>query len=238
MPYRRIHPARRWSSLVVVALVLADLGAVGVQGSAKAAQPGGRGLESGIADLGSRSTYSPCSTITWAYDASAQPRSGASMIVDVRAALGLVSQRTGVGFQEMPTGAAADLVFDWSALADYEPGTQAAAWRSGVTFATGAEMARDEWSGFGRKAVRRSGGSFDIGIGRGWMVVHEVLHSLGLAHSDEAGSVMSPVARITNVLGRGPARREQRALPRPGFSPGDLATIEAMYPRAGCPPQP
>ena len=108
-------------------------------------------------------------------------------------------------------------------------------WRSGVSFGIVAELARDAGSGFGRKAVRRGGGSFDVGVGRGWMVVHEVLHSLGLGHSDEKGSVMSPVARITNVLGRAAARREQRALPRPGYSSGDLATLEAMYPRAGCP---
>ena len=72
-------------------------------------------------------------------------------------------------------------------------------------------MARDDWSGFGRKAVRRAGESFDVGIGRGWMVVHEVLHSIGLGQSDEEGSVMSPVTRITNVLGRDAARGEQRA---------------------------
>jgi hypothetical protein len=215
---------RRRMLCLTVAVVLVAVMAALVPGPSIAAAPGPL-----------RPNYAPCSTITWAYDASAQPRSGASMIVDVRAALGVISQRTGVGFQEMATGAAMDLVFDWSPLADYEPGTQAAAWRSGVTFATGAEMARDEWSGFGRKAVRRSGGSFDVGIGRGWLVVHEVLHSLGLAHSDEAGSVMSPIVRITNVLGRAPARSEQRALPRPGFSPGDLATLDAMYPRAGCP---
>jgi hypothetical protein len=163
---------------------------------------------------------------------------GAGMIEDVRGALALVSDRTGVSFAEAPAGAVADLVFDWSPLADLEPGTQAAAWRSGVTFATDAPMARDEWSGFRRKAVRQADGSFDVGIGRGWLVVHEVLHSLGLGHSDEAGSVMSPVARITNVLGRAAARREQRALPRPGFAPGDLATLDAMYPRAGCPAAP
>ena len=215
---------RRRMLCLTVAVVLVAVMAALVPGPSIAAAPGPL-----------RPNYAPCSTITWAYDASAQPRSGASMIVDVRAALGVISQRTGVGFQEMATGAAMDLVFDWSPLADYEPGTQAAAWRSGVTFATGAEMARDEWSGFGRKAVRRSGGSFDVGIGRGWLVVHEVLHSLGLAHSDEAGSVMSPIVRITNVLGRAPARSEQRALPRPGFSPGDLATLDAMHPRAGCP---
>ena len=179
--------------------------------------------------------YAPCSVITWRYDGSAQPASGAGMLGDVRGALALVSVRAGVSFAEAPAGAVADLVLDWSPLADHEPGTQAAAWRSGVSFGIDAEMARDVWSGFGRKAVRRGGGSFDVGVGRGWMVVHEVLHSLGLGHSDEEGSVMSPVARITNVLGRTAARREQRALPRPGFTPGDLATLEAMYPRAGCP---
>ncbi|MSW43372.1 MAG: matrixin family metalloprotease [Actinobacteria bacterium] len=187
---------------------------------------------------GSLPFYRPCSTIAWAYDASAQPVSASSMVVDTRAALAMVSRQTGITFQEVPFGVAADLVFDWSALADHEPGTQAVGWRSGVTFATGAEMAGDEWSGFGRKAVRRSGGSFDVGIGRGWIVVHEVMHSLGLPHSDEPGSVMSPVAEITNVLGRARARGEQQSLPRPGFSEGDLAALESMYPRAGCPTQP
>ncbi len=179
--------------------------------------------------------YAPCSVVTWRYDGSGQPASGAGMIGDVRGALGLVSNRTGVLFVEAPVGAVADLVFDWSLLADHEPGTQAAAWWAGVSFGIDAEMARDVWSGFGRKAVRLADGSFDVGVGRGWMVVHEVLHSLGLGHSDEPGSVMSPTARITNVLGRAAARREQRALPRPGFSPGDLATLAAMYPRAECP---
>ena len=55
---------------------------------------------------------------------------------------------------------------------------------------------------------------------------------------NEPGSVMSPVARITNVLGRAAARGEQRALTRPGFSSGDLVTLAAMYPRAGCPATP
>jgi hypothetical protein len=154
---------------------------------------------------------------------------------DVRGALGLVAGRTGISFVEAPAEAMADLVFDWSPLADYEPGTQAAAWRSQVTFATGGEMTRDAWSGFRSKAVRRPDGSFDVGTGRGWLVVHEVLHALGLAHSDEPGSVMAPTARITNVMGRAERRRELRALPRPGFSPGDLATLATMYPRAGCP---
>ena len=214
------------------------LAATSVIGALVAGAVLGAAVPAGAVPTATGAGYAPCSVITWLYDGSVQPRSGAGMIGDVRGALALVSDRTGVSFAEAPVGAVADLVFDWSPLADHEPGTQAAAWRSQVTFAIDAEMARDEWSGFGRKAVRRTGGSFDVGIGRGWMVVHEVLHSLGLGHSDEEGSVMSPVARITNVLGRTAARREQRALPRPGFSPGDLATLEAMYPRAGCPAAP
>ena len=214
------------TGLLAAASVIAALAAGAVLGVA---------VPAGAVPTATGAGYAPCAVITWLYDGAVQPRSGAGMIGDVRGALALVSDRTGVSFAEAPVGAVADLVFDWSPLSDHEPGTQAAAWRSGVWFGIDAEMARDVWSGFGRKAVRRTGGSFDVGIGRGWLVVHEVLHSLGLGHSDEAGSVMAPVARITNVLGRAAARGEQRALPRPGFSPGDLANLAAMYPREECP---
>jgi len=83
------------------------------------------------------------------------------------------------------------------------------------------------------RAVRRADGSHDIGTGRGWLIVHEVLHSLGLGHSDEPGSIMAPTVSMTNVLGRAERRKELRAQPRPGFSPGDLANIAAMYPQDG-----
>ncbi len=182
-----------------------------------------------------QAAYAPCSTIAWRYDGAAEPGSASRMLLDVHAALLMLGDRTGLTFQEVPAEAAADLVFDWSPLADYPADTQAAAWRSGVTFAVGGEMGLDRWAGFGRKAVPRADGSFDVGIGRGWLVVHEVMHSLGLAHSDEPGSVMAPTVTITNVLGAADRRRELRALPRPGFSPGDLANLAAMYPRSGCP---
>lgn len=67
-------------------------------------------------------TYAPCSTITWSYDATAQPRYAVRMPTDIRAALLMLAGRTGIQFQEAPTWIPADLVFDWSPLADYPPG--------------------------------------------------------------------------------------------------------------------
>jgi hypothetical protein len=179
-------------------------------------------------------TYAPCSTIIWSYSPTAQPGSGAGMVTDIRDALLMLAGLTGIRFQEAPTATPADLVFGWSPLADYPPGTQATAWRSAVTFAIGAEMGRDTWAGFDRRAVHRTDGSYDIGTGRGWLIVHEVLHSLGLGHSYEPDSIMAPTVSMTNVLGRAERRKELRAQPPPRFSPGDLANITANYPKDNC----
>jgi hypothetical protein len=220
--------------VVAAALAAAFALTVPVAPASSAVEPAARG-HGPIVGESLQAAYVPCSTIAWRYDGAAEPASASRMLLDVRAALLMLGDRTGLSFQEVPAESAADLVFDWSSLAGYPADTQAAAWRSGVTFAVGGEMGLDRWAGFGRKAVRRADRSFDVGIGRGWLVVHEVMHSLGFAHSDEAGSVMAPMADITNVLGAADRRRELRALRRPGFSPGDLANLAAMYPRSGCP---
>ena len=220
--------------MVSAALAAAFALTVPAAPASSAVEPAARG-HGPIVGESLQAAYVPCSTIAWRYDGAAEPASASRMLLDVRGALLMLGDRTGLSFQEVPAESASDLVFDWSSLADYPADTQAAAWRSGVTFAVGGEMGLDRWAGFGRKAVRRADRSFDVGIGRGWLVVHEVMHSLGFAHSDEAGSVMAPMADITNVLGAADRRRELRALRRPGFSPGDLANLAAMYPRSGCP---
>ena len=171
---------RRLTGLLAFMNVIAALVAGAVLGVAMPVGPVSSDVGAG---------YPPCSVIAWRYDGSGEPASGAGMIGDVRGALGLVSDRTGVLFVEAPVGAVADLVFDWSPLAEHGPGTQAAAWRSGVSFGIDAQMARDVWSGFRRKAVRLADGSFDVGIGRGWLVVHE--SELGVEHDPAVGSQTS-----------------------------------------------
>jgi hypothetical protein len=45
---------------------------------------------------------------------------------------------------------------------------------------------------------------------------------------------MAPSVTITNVATRADARRELRAGPKTGFSPGDIAAMAELYPTGGC----
>lgn len=187
-----------------------------------------------IATVSGRANYAPCSTVTWAYDPTGQPSHVSNLHADIGAALRLLGVRTGLDFVVAAAGTVPDILYGWGNLAEYEPGTQAVAWRSGVTFAVDSEVVRDRWAGFWQRAVPAGDGSQDIGIGRGWLIVHETMHSLGFAHSDEPGSVMAPRVTITNVATRADARRELRAGPKTGFSSGDIAAMEELYPTGGC----
>jgi hypothetical protein len=52
--------------------------------------------------------------------------------------------------------------------------------------------------------------------GRGWLVIHETMHVLGLDHVNDETQVMNPIAHSAR------------------FGPGDLAGLRALYPKAGC----
>jgi hypothetical protein len=178
--------------------------------------------------------YAPCSQVTWAYVAAGEPRAASTIGVDIEQAVARVAALSGLDFVKAVDGTPPDIVFDWAALGEYPLGTQAVAWRSRVTFATGSEMARNRWAGFQRKVVGGGYGSYDVGVGRGWLIIHEIMHSLGFAHSDEIGSVMAPTASIVNLGSRAAGRREMRSVRVPGLSAGDLAGFASMYPRDHC----
>lgn len=216
-------------ALVAAALAVGVLVVAMPQAHAATAHPA-----EAIATISTRANYAPCSTITWAYDPAGEPPDVSNLSEDIGAALRLLGARTGLAFIVAAPGTVPDILYGWDDLAEYEPGTQAVAWRSGVTFALDSEVTRDRWSGFWRRAVPVGDGSQDIGIGRGWLIVHETMHSLGFAHSDERGSVMAPLVTITNVATRADARRELRAGPKTGFSPGDIAAMDELYPTGGC----
>jgi hypothetical protein len=179
-------------------------------------------------------TRAPCSQITWTYAVEGEQASSDSLLADIETAVAILGSLTGLTFVETEPGAVADLRFGWSSLADYPAGTQAVGSRSAVTFAMGAEMTRNKWAGFRPRLAKGRFGSFEVGSGRGWLVIHEVMHALGFAHSDEPGSVMAPIATIVNVGTRADGRRALRDFARVGFAAGDHAALAALYPRLQC----
>lgn len=63
------------------------------------------------------------------------------------------------------------------------------------------------WAGFQRKFVEGRYGSYDAGVGRGWLIIHEIMHSLRSAHSSEIGSVMAATDSAWSRLVRESPRR-------------------------------
>lgn len=156
--------------------------------------------------FGGGATYVPCSTVAWRYDRSAEPAASAGMRAEIEAGLARLAAETGLAFAETTDPARARLTFDWGDLTARYPGAGEAAGIGGrrggqgfVTFSTTHWWPTDQWPGFG--VVTQPDGSY--AIGRGWLVVHETMHALGLDHVDDATQVMNPIAGLYSDLGAG-----------------------------------
>jgi len=142
-----------------------------------------------------------CTTITWTYDDSKAPKKGRTLRKDLAKAMRTITEHTGVTFQRADSPNAADLTFRWSKL----PGRQIAYARADdVRFSRTHRAARDSNAGF------KAGG-------RAWVAVHEILHVMGMQHTDEPGSIMN--ARMGN---------------QKGFTAADKALMTAFYKMPNC----
>lgn len=160
----------------------------------------------GWAFFGGGATYVPCSTVRWYYDRSAEPVESAGMRADLEAGLARLAAETGLVFAETADPAQARLRFDWSDLSTRYAGAGEAAGVGGrrggkgfVTFSTTHWWPTDQWPGFG--VVTQPNGTY--AIGRGWLVVHEAMHALGLDHIDDPTQVMNPIAGLYSDFGAG-----------------------------------
>lgn len=167
-----------------------------------------------------RGTFDPCSTVSWSYVGSGRPPSTGAIKADIRGAFTRLAQQTGVTFEERPPGSKADIRIRWK---DY--GSSGPAGVGGSRISTGAGVrtasgtvtlnSSSRWptarfAGFGADAYGNAG--------RGWLLVHELVHVLGLSHTTSRPQLMYHV------------NTGQRS-----FAAGDRAGLEALYPRTDCP---
>ena len=172
---------------------------------------------------GSLGNFEPCSTVKWSYSDASRPSgtSRSKVLADIKGALSRLSAVTGLTFvQERGDRAAGDQVLSiaWKDMGNPGPagvggtrgGSQDDAAAGFVDLNTRDTWAtRDAEAGFGR--LRNGPG------GRGWLLVHELMHALGMSHTEERSQLMYPVNYGQTKLGK-----------------GDLAGLRYLYPRDGC----
>jgi hypothetical protein len=130
--------------------------------------------------------FPACSTVTWTYDATGQPKAVADPERDIAEALRRMATLTALRFKRVD--ADADLKFSWADLG----GGQVDAVGGGQFGERGYQgqvtlNVRSDWvkhPGFGR--VRSRGGL----PARGYLLLHEIGHVLGLGHVDDRTQVM------------------------------------------------
>lgn len=163
-----------------------------------------------VADVGV-AQFQPCQQVTWAYDATDAPPHTQGIRNDIASALALMGKQTSLRFVE---GAAplARLRFRWEDLGHQSTVAAEADGFQTVTFNRAHFWSLDAYAGFGAGSQGAAG--------RGWMIVHEVMHTLGLPHSTDPASIMYPM------------NTGQHA-----FTASDLAALHALRPRGACPHQ-
>lgn len=159
-------------------------------------------------------TIAPCTTVTWAYDASKQPAKAKTFKKDIEASLAILSKETGLTFAETQDYGNAQLRYDWDRIASAGLGGT----DGQVTISTTSDWPTDKYAGFKPfKPYSKGNYHYTSGpAGRGWLIVHETMHALGFDHVDDQKSIMAPVNR-----GQGK------------FTSGDLEGLHTVY-RSAC----
>lgn len=163
--------------------------------------------------LTSQATYYPCQTVPWFYDRASQPGNGGQIYSDVITSLAMLSAETGLTFAETADPSQSALTFRWADVGT-AAGTGGVNLRGGfVNFSTTNWWPTDQWPGFG--IVRQPNGVY--AAGHGWLVIHEVMHAMGIGHVNDRTSVMNPVGGAI------------------AFNAGDLDALHTMYKNNPCP---
>jgi hypothetical protein len=161
-------------------------------------------------------TYHPCQEVTWFFDRTGEAADRTTMIDDVRTSLSMLSAETGLTFTEAAEPSTAMLTFAWGDLTGRGPNVAGVGGPQGIAKAGVVFSIHSAWT------TNARGGVITNWYGRGsagrvWLVVHEVMHGLGVGHVEDAGQVM-------HAQGGAMA-----------FGSGDLDALHTMYRNNSCP---
>jgi len=166
-------------------------------------------------------TFLPCSTVNWFFDRNNEPADRTRMVNSIQPSLNLLQAETGLTFVQTADRANARLIFDWPQdIKDGWGGASAVGGGRGfnsqagyVSFNPTNWWTEDKWAGFG--ILTQDDGWY--GNGNGWLIIHEVMHTLGMGHVSDVSQVMNPVSSATQ------------------FGQGDLDGLHTMYRNQPCP---
>lgn len=156
--------------------------------------------------LASARTHPVCSVVTWSYDPKGEPKGGSTFKKDIAPALSRLSKETGLKFQEVPVGADAQLRYTWHRFGGSTLGGVGGT-NGLVQFNTTSFWVKNSYAGFGPGRPP----------GRGWLIIHETMHTLGFGHTSTKSSVMAPTNYGVHK-----------------FNKGDLVGLHTLYPSGGC----
>jgi len=151
--------------------------------------------------------FPPCSTVTWSYDDAKQPAAATLFKRDLVGAFERLHAQTGLRFVEVTGEASIEL--GWRAMGLDGPSGEGGT-DGHVVFNSQDAWPTDLFAGFNAVHGRPAD--------RGWLIIHELMHTLGFDHVPGRTSIMTP---------------ENYGQHR--FSHADLVGLHTLYPRTGCP---
>lgn len=131
-------------------------------------------------DTNGAPTFTPCSTVTWFYDGSFEPRRASRMKRDVVRGLNRIQRQVGLRFREVDDPDQAQLTFRWQKFADRDVLAEGG-WSRANSQYSGTVLLSSSSRGMADSAGTRS---------RTVTVQHEVFHVLGIGHSENPKSLM------------------------------------------------
>lgn len=149
--------------------------------------------------FGDTPTFTPCSTVTWGYDARRQPKQATTFLKDIKGSLARIARETGLRFRYTDDYANAQIRYHWDDIGSAGMGGT----DGDVAISTTSSWPRDHYAGFGPFKLPAGYSSGYGPGGRGWLIIHETLHVLGFDHVSNPKSVMASVNKGQHSFDKG-----------------------------------